>query len=902
MKHPFTLWLLALLLIGTGARANQVYLSDLDLTHVSTGWGAVQANKSIGGNALTLCGQAYDRGIGLHAPGHVIVKLNGSASRFKALIGLDDEVRGGDGYGNFDYFIIRNERDTVMRGTCDLSDAQPAEIDLDLTGWQYLSITVENGRDENWSDHADLVNPWVEYTGETPAIVDKVERVPEPQDGFVYLGDLAINNIRNGWGTSQWNKSIGGNTLTMKGIRYEHGVGVHGPVDVIVSLEGSDATRFTALLGIDDEANGQGDQGNCLYTILKNGKQPVQNGQLRRTDTQPVALDIDITGWRYLVVRIENGVGGNGNDHVDLADARLYYDTTKDLPQLLAEASFNLRPACATTFYSLPGVRLMNKLRVNDESAQISVSGLPAGLSFNAARNLVEGVISTPGTYHYTLTATSALDQMEQDITLIVSPDLVSPAPAMTWISWNVYDYNVNEEKILRTADLMKSLGLADLGWQYIVIDDAWQAGNDHSLHREADGTPKADATKFPHGMKYVADRLHSLGLKAGIYSDAAASTCGGFIGSYGHEDTDAQAYARWGFDFLKYDYCGAPQDSASAHRRYAAMRRALDATGRPFFLNICEWGHFQPWIWGAQAGGNQWRISDDIRDTWRHPDTSGSLLGFIQVLDRCKGLAYYAGPNHYNDMDMMCVGLYGKGSPSSVHGLPDALKGMTTTEYQTQFSMWAMLAAPLTLSFELANINDDTRRILSNTEVIALNQDLMGQQALCLNPDENVETYVKDLENGDMAVALLNRGTAPATASFSAEDLFLDPAGRYAVRDLWLHQNVDTLSTGRFAVSVAPHETKVYRLSAVPHTDGIHATGQQGDTIIRQEGGRLVIDFPENYTSKWVALFDLGGRLVTSARTTAARYVFPTSQLPTPPYLVRTVCNGVAASKKMGK
>lgn len=499
--------------------------------------------------------------------------------------------------------------------------------------------------------------------------------------------------------------------------------------------------------------------------------------------------------------------------------------TTQERQSQRPDTADHLRPACATTFCSLPGVRLMNKLRVSDDEAEISVRGLPDGLSFNPRRRLVEGVINTPGTYHYTLIATGNTGSMEQDITLIVTEDLISPAPAMTWISWNVYDYTVDEQKILRTADLMKSLGLADLGWRYIVIDDAWQAGNDHLLHREADGTPKADDSKFPHGMKHITDHLHRLGLKAGIYSDAAASTCGGYIGSYGREDIDAGAYARWGFDFLKYDYCGAPQDSASAHRRYAAMRRALDATGRPFFLNICEWGHFQPWMWAARAGGNQWRISDDIRDTWHHPGPSEALMGCIQVIDRCNQFAYYAGPNHFNDMDMMCVGLYGKGSPSSVYGLPDSLKGMTTLEYQTQFSMWAMLAAPLTLSFELADINDDTRNILSNTEIIAINQDLMGQQALCLNPGQDVECYVKDLENGDMAVALLNRGTAIATGSFSADEVFLDPRRRYTVRDLWQHATAGTLSTGRFSVAVAPHEAKVYRLSPLPATDSPRST-----------------------------------------------------------------------------
>lgn len=900
MKKRITSLLVLLLCFYLSSWANQVYLSDLDLQNVVTGWGTIQQNKSIGGNTLKMKGITYQRGIGFHAPGHIYVQLNGSASRFKAKLGHDDEIIGGDGFGSFDYAIIKDGKKTVLSGTCDHKDASAVDIDVDISGWQYLSIVVSNGKDSNWSDHVDLVDPWVEYTGETPGIVAEIGVVPDLQDGFVYLGDLDIAQINNGWGKSFWDKSIGNRPITLKGITYDKGLGVHGPVDVIVDLQGSDATRFTALLGVDDEAQGTNEQGDCLYSILKDGKRRVQAGRIRRTDAAAVSIDIDITGWRYLVIRIENGIGNNGNDHVDLADAKLFYDTEKKLPRLLRMANFSIKPACQTTFYSLPNVRLMNKLKVTDADALLTVSELPQGLTYDVRRQLVQGKITNEGTYHYTLTATTKLDTLVQQITLVIKSDMVSPTPAMSWISWNVYDYKVNEEKILRTADKMKSLGLADLGWNYIVIDDAWQAGNDNVRHREADGTPKADATKFPHGMKYVTDYIHKLGLKAGIYSDAAASTCGGYIGSYGREAIDANAYAKWGFDFLKYDYCNAPQDSATAKVRYAAIRKALDETGRPFFLNVCEWGHFQPWEWAASVGGNQWRMSDDIRDCWQHPDKSGSLLGFIQVIDRNKKLAHYAGPNHYNDMDMMCVGLYGKGSPSSTHGLSNAQKGMTTREYQTQFSMWSMLAAPLTLSFELADINADTKAILSNEEVIAVNQDLMGQQAICLNPDATVEVYVKDLENGDMAVALLNRGQSETTGSFTLSDVFLDDGRAYVVRDLWKHTAVDTLSVGSFSVRIASHETKVYRLSAVQQANSIVSTSAEQSLQVRVDGTDITVVFPSKGTHKTVSLFSLCGKVVDTCNSSDTQVCLNTQGLAPGFYLIRTICDGVAQSRKV--
>lgn len=899
MKHNIITLLLLLLYFCQGMRANQVYLSDLNLDNVVTGWGTIHENKSIGGNPLKMKGVTYQRGIGFHAPGHIYVKLNGSASRFRAKLGHDDEIIGGDGYGNFDYAIIKDGKKTVLSGTCDHKDPTAVDIDIDVSGWQYLSIVITNGKDENWSDHVDLVNPWIEYTGETPSLVTTIGVVPDIHEDFVYLGDLDIAQIKNGWGKSSWNKSIGNNPLMLKGVKYDNGLGVHGPVDVIIDLQGSDATRFTTLLGIDDEAESGNQQGDCLYTILKDGKYTIQAGRLQRTDPKAVALNINVKGWRYLVIRIENGVGNNGNDHVDLAEAKIFYDISKKLPTLLRTANFKIRPTCQTTFYSLPNVRLMNKFRVSDNDATIAVEGLPAGLTFDARRKLVQGVIPTEGTYHYTLTATTSLDTLVQKITLIVTSNMVSPTPAMSWISWNVYDYKVNEEKILRTADNLKRLGLADLGWNYIVIDDAWQAGNDNSKHREKDGTPKPDPTKFPHGMKYITDYIHNLGLKAGIYSDAALSTCGGYIASYGRETIDANAFAKWGFDFLKYDYCNAPQDSATAKVRYTAIRKALDATGRPFFLNVCEWGHFQPWEWAASVGGNQWRMSDDIRDCWQHPDRSGSLLGFIQVLDKNKQLAYYSGPNHFNDMDMMCVGLYGKGSPSSTHGLNNTQKGMTTQEYQSQFSMWAMLAAPLTLSFELANINTDTKTILSNKEVIAINQDLMGQQAICLNPDATVEVYVKDLENGDIAVALLNRGQTETNGSFSLADVFLDTSRSYTVRDLWKHSTVATLSDGAFSTRILPHETKVYRLTPVQNPASIAPLNGQ-ETEIHTDGSTITINFPIQGIRKSISLFNLIGKVVATYNTTDSALHINTHGLERGVYFVRTICNGIAQSKKV--
>ncbi len=601
-----------------------------------------------------------------------------------------------------------------------------------------------------------------------------------------------VNKGTNGWQTMQKNRSIDGRTLTLKGQEYQYGIGTHAPGRIDIKLN-KNATRFTCVVGIDDETDPtKANEGIAGYKVINYSNQTetvVKEGVVKRVDPNAVQIDIDVTGWEYISLVCTEYNGQNWSDHVDWCDAKITYDKNGKVPFAVTYEemiSSKLELLCALKYYSLPNTRMMHRFACNNQEAVITVSNLPEGLKYNAERKLVEGKISTKGTYKYNVTLTSDDNAVKQEITVVVSPDLISPTPLMGWTSWNAFQDNIDESVLTQTADLLVSTGLKDVGFKYLLVDDVW-----HSENRLSDGKPDYNRQKFPNGMKYLTDYAHNKGLKIGTYSDAAEKTCAGEYGSFGYEQVDAQQYADWGFDLLKYDYCFAPSDMEVAKVRYKTMSDALKATGREFYFYVCEWGGLKPWLWASNSGGNAWRVSWDSRDTWDHVQYDTEHCGAIQIIDVMKPLFRYSGPNRFNDADMMCVGLYGKGGEASRH---NGANGMTNTEYQSQFSMWSIFASPLVLSFDLSKMTEETKRILTNKEVIAVNQDPMGQQAECVYSENGKEVYVKDLENGDMAVAFLNRGSNVTTIEIGLDKLYLKEK-EYLVRDLWLHKDMATVT-----------------------------------------------------------------------------------------------------------
>ena len=361
--------------------------------------------------------------------------------------------------------------------------------------------------------------------------------------------------------------------------------------------------------------------------------------------------------------------------------------------------------------------------------------------------------------------------------------DGLARTPPMGWNSWNKFACHVDEQLIEATADAMVSSGMRDAGYRYVVIDDCWQ------VYRDTAGTIVADPQLFPHGMKAVADYVHAKGLKFGIYTDAGTNTCQGRPGTLNHEAQDARTYASWGVDYVKEDWCNARGLEAPA--QYRKFHEALVATGRPIVLSLCEWGSNHPWEWAAGIG-HLWRTTGDIEDTW---------ASMLANLDASSVHQAVAGPGGWNDPDMLEVG----------NG------GMSDAEYRAHFSLWAIVAAPLLAGNDLRTMTAATRDILTNPEVIAVDQDSLGVEGWLLKQTEpGLQVWVKPLRDGSRAVAFLNRTEGAATMGVEWSDLGWASGATARVRDLWLHRDA-VGGRGRYDTPVAPHTVVMVRITPAP-------------------------------------------------------------------------------------
>lgn len=367
-------------------------------------------------------------------------------------------------------------------------------------------------------------------------------------------------------------------------------------------------------------------------------------------------------------------------------------------------------------------------------------------------------------------------------------PNGLALLPPMGWNSWNHFGCDISEATIRKEADAMVSSGMRDAGYQYVVIDDCWEG------ERDARGNIQADPGRFPSGIRALADYVHSKGLKFGIYSDVGDRTCQGRPGSRGHEFQDAMRYAEWGVDYLKYDWCHA--ESLEARAAYETMGDALRASGRPIVFSVCEWGTHKPWLWAASIGANLWRTTDDIYDGW--VSTGRARTGVIGILDLQSGLEAYAGPGHWNDPDMLEVG----------NG------AMSPDQYRAHFSLWAILAAPLMAGNDLSTMSEETRRILTNREVIAVDQDRLGIQGHRAVHSADSDIWVKRLEGGAQAVVLLNRSAVPTTLRLEWSALGLPPYLPLDLHDLWSGRELRKVTSGA-SFDIPP--TAAIMLRAIP-------------------------------------------------------------------------------------
>ena len=619
----------------------------------------------------------------------------------------------------------------------------------------------------------------------------KAARVP--------LASLDLSHVRQGWGKPNADQSVDGHPITIGGETFDSGLGTHADSLLVIDL-GGHATRFTARVGLDDEVNADPKSKDAAvrFVVYGDEKKLFDSGTMKVGDAAR-AVDVDLNGVKILSLHVGPTAEKIDFAHADWADANIEMNgdaKPKAIDRPGGEKVVLTPPPPAAPRITGPrvfGVRpghpvLFTVTATGDGPITFAADTLPSGLSLDAKTGRLTGRVADAGTREIKLTAKSDKGTDARTLKLVVG-DALALTPPMGWNSWNVFGVEVTDRDVRAAADALVSSGLAAHGWTYVNIDDAWQAGRDE----QGNILPN---DKFPD-MRALADYVHSKGLKIGLYSSPGPNTCGGYTGSYQHEAQDAKQYAAWGFDYLKYDWCGyekvAPDHSLPELKKpYAFMEPLLKNIDRDIVYSLCQYGWGDVWKWGPQVGGNCWRTTGDINDTWG----SMSGIGFGQA-----GLAEFASPGHWNDPDMLVVGVVGWG-----HAHPTRL---TPAEQYTHISLWSLLSAPLLIGCDLTRLDDFTKGLLTNDEVLAVNQDSLGKQATRLIKDGEIEVWAKPLADGTTALGVFNRGFFEAKYELDLSKL---GDGR-TVRDLWRQTDLGAFDE-TFETAVPPHGVVLLKVS----------------------------------------------------------------------------------------
>ncbi len=617
-----------------------------------------------------------------------------------------------------------------------------------------------------------------------------VRAAQAPAGGF-WLENLDLSQVRQDWGTAHAGKSVDGKPLRPGGVEVPHGIGTHAESRFTVDLKGG-AERFLALAGVDAEV---GKRGSVRFQVYLDGKLALTTRVLRGGE-KPLLVDVDLRGAGRMDLAVTDGGDGIDYDHADWGGALLLLAKGAAPPAALSgppeeapeiamgespEPSINNPRITGAT----PGRPFLFRIPASGRRPmRFTAQGLPPGLRLDPDKGFITGSLEKAGKWEVWITAENGLGKDRKKLTIVGGTHKLALTPPMGWNSWNCWACAVTAEHVKAAADWMVKSGLADHGFQYINIDDCWEGGRDE---RGVIQTNK----KFPD-MKALADYVHSKGLKLGIYSSPGPKTCAGYTGSYKHEEIDALTWAKWGIDYVKYDWCSYGRIAKNRSlpelmKPYQVMRRALDKAPRDIVYSLCQYGMGEVWKWGAKVGGNLWRTTGDIRDNWR----SMAGIGFGQA-----GHELYAGPGHWNDPDMLVVGMVGWGP--KLH--PSRL---TKNEQVTHITLWSMLAAPLLIGCDMSKLDRFTKALLGNDEVLGVNQDPLGRQAGRVLKEGPLEVWARPLSDGTLAVALFNRGKAKTrvTAPWAALGL----KGPQRVKNLWTHMELGTMDN-RVSLEVNRH------------------------------------------------------------------------------------------------
>lgn len=646
----------------------------------------------------------------------------------------------------------------------------------------------------------------------------------------VWLDALDLSTMTQGYGNPGVNKTVEGKPFRVAGKTYERGIGTHAE-SLLTILTNGKARRFTALVGVDDEVTGN--RPAVEFEVHGDGKKRWSSGIMRLGD-EVRSCDVDLTGVQRVQLVVTDGGNGNYYDHANWIDAKIEavgvhsFETfnpvasepyiltppTPSTPRINGARVFGVRPGSPFIF-QVPAT--------GDRPMKFSASRLPKGLSIDSETGLITGTLTKEGSYTVRLVAKNRKGKDTKTLR-IECGDKIALTPPMGWNSWNCFASEVSADKVKRAADAMVKSGLINHGWTYINIDDFWQhhrGSDDPSLQgdlRDADGNILPNS-RFPD-MKELADYVHGLGLKIGLYSSPGPWSCGGCVGSYGYEKEDAQKYAAWGFDYLKYDWCSyggvihgmkdnnpynvsslsynGGSELETAKKPFQIMGDFLKQQPRDIIYSVCQYGMSDVWKWGNEVNGNAWRTTNDITDTWT------SVQG---IVIQHEASAPYSKPGNWNDPDMLVIGTVGWGNPHPSRLRPD--------EQYLHMSLWSLFSAPLLIGCDMEQLDDFTLNLLTNHEVIAVNQDPLGQQATCVLTIGDTRVYAKDLEDGSRVVGFCNFGLDIVKLDFSDFE-GLDIDGRRQVRDLWRQMDVVRIDTDKDALSleIPVHGVLLYKFS----------------------------------------------------------------------------------------
>lgn len=616
------------------------------------------------------------------------------------------------------------------------------------------------------------------------------------------------------WGTPQINKSVVWTPLTVNGVVYERGIGAHSIGRMLFDLDGK-ALSISGLAGADDNNLYAG---KFQFKIIGDRKELWKSGVVKKGD--PIQeFNVDLSGIDKVLLLVEECGDGIMYDHADWINVKV---TTRGevkpipaWPKAIAKEKYILTPQSPEhpiinnplVYGARPGNPfLWTIMATGQRPMKFEASGLPDGLKLDQTTGFITGKAKTKGEYKVLLKASNDKGRDEKEVLFKIG-DEIALTPPMGWNSWNCWGLSVDDEKVRDAARMMNDK-LHAYGWTYVNIDDGWEA-----KERTKQGEILSNE-KFPN-FKALTDYIHSLGLKFGIYSSPGHITCGGHVGSYQHEEIDAKTWEKWGVDYLKYDHCGYLEiqknsEEKSIQEPYIVMRKALDKVNRDIVYCV-GYGAPNVWNWGEQAGGNQWRTTRDITDEWNVV----TAIGFFQ--DVC---APATAPGKYNDPDMLVIGKLGKGWGEKVHD-----SYLTADEQYSHLSLWSILSAPLLIGCDMANIDDFTLNLLTNREVIAVDQDPLVAPAVKIMT-ENGQIWYKKLYDGSYAVGLFHvdpyfilwdQDSAEAiqneTYKMQLDFSKLGIQGEVTVRDLWRQKDLGNF-TNNFQADIPYHGVKFVKVT----------------------------------------------------------------------------------------